>query len=141
MVPRPLGTTVKVVDFLTSVPVRKQAALKNATKTLSIIKRLLQSYAFARPTVRLSLKVLKAKDTKADWIFASEQKASLHDAALKIVGKDAVGECALESYAESAKGDNGGLEEDGFKLEAVLPQKDPGHIFRILETWEKLIEN
>jgi DNA mismatch repair ATPase MutL len=127
-VSRPLGTTIKVIDFLKSVPVRKQAALKNTIKTLSNIKRLLQSYALARPAVRLSLKILKAKDTKADWTFAPGQRGSLDDAVLKIIDKDTRGECVLESYVESGEEDTSDLEKDGFKLEAVLPRKDPGQI-------------
>ncbi|KAI4178567.1 MAG: hypothetical protein LQ346_007404, partial [Caloplaca aetnensis] len=66
-VSQPVGTTIRVTEFLKGLPVRRQTALKDATKQLAKVKRTLQAYAFARPSVRLSLKVLKAKSDKNNW--------------------------------------------------------------------------
>ncbi|KAL8833741.1 MAG: hypothetical protein Q9170_004103 [Blastenia crenularia] len=88
-----VGTTVRVTDFLKSLPVRRQTALKDSTKQLTKIKRMLQAYAFARPAVRLSLKVLKAKTDKGSWAYAPKSDASVSDAAVKIVGKKVSDQC------------------------------------------------
>ena len=65
-----VGTTVKITDFIKSNPVRRQVALKHTDQSLKRIKHILQSFAFARPHVRFSLKVLKAKNDKGNWMYA-----------------------------------------------------------------------
>jgi DNA mismatch repair ATPase MutL len=77
-----------VQDFLANIPVRKQTALKTAAKTLEAIRNLLFSFAFARPEVRFSLKVLKGKHDKVNWTYAATPSRSLAEAATKIVGKE-----------------------------------------------------
>ncbi|KAL8750666.1 MAG: hypothetical protein Q9184_006345, partial [Pyrenodesmia sp. 2 TL-2023] len=88
-----VGTTVRVTDFLKSLPVRRQTALKDATKQLAKIKRTLQAYALARPSVRMSLKVLKTKNDKSNWMYVPKSEASVADAAVKIIGKRASDQC------------------------------------------------
>ena len=83
----PVGTTVRIQSFLRSIPVRRQTATKNAPKTLGNIKKLLQSYAFARPTVRLSFKVLKAKSPKDDWRFAPSNTEDAVETVAKVLGQ------------------------------------------------------
>jgi DNA mismatch repair protein MutL len=109
----PPGTTVRISNFLKNQPVRKQVALKMAPKTLTRIKLLLQSYAFARPAVRLSLKVIKAKNDKDNWIYAPKIGSGIQDTALKVVGKPCASQCA---WAE--------LVYEGFVLQAFLPRPD-----------------
>ncbi|KAL8686986.1 MAG: hypothetical protein Q9218_006720, partial [Villophora microphyllina] len=92
-VSQPVGTTVRITDFLKSLPVRRQTALKDATKQLAKIKRTLQAYALARPSVRLGLKVLKAKNEKDNWTYAPKSEASVSDAAIKIVSKKVTDQC------------------------------------------------
>ena len=94
----PVGTTVRVDDLWKHHPVRHENALKTAAKSLVVIKETLQAYAFARPVVRFSLKVLKARNDKGNWVYAPKRDASMADAALKIVGKEAAGECSSHSY-------------------------------------------
>lgn len=84
----PVGTTVRITDFLKHIPVRRQTALKNAGKTLVRIKGLLQSYAISQPSKKLSLKILKANNTRSDWLYAPGSEPSLLDAALKVVGRE-----------------------------------------------------
>ncbi|KAI4176086.1 MAG: hypothetical protein LQ348_006064, partial [Seirophora lacunosa] len=88
-----VGTTVRVTDFFKSLPVRRQTALKDSNKQLTKIKRILQAYAFARPSVRLNLKVLKAKNNKGSWLYAPKAKANVSDAAIKIIGTRAADQC------------------------------------------------
>lgn len=89
----PVGTSIRVVDFLKNLPVRRQTALKSTAASLLKIKRTLKAYAIARPATRLSLKVLKAKNDKDNWVYAPKAGACVSDAATKVVGKEVVGQC------------------------------------------------
>ncbi|KAI7361177.1 hypothetical protein KC354_g8279 [Hortaea werneckii] len=109
----PVGTTVRITDFIKANPVRRQQALKNAEKVLKKTKQMLQAYAFARPNVRLSLKVLKAKNEKGNWVYAPKPNGSLEDAALKIVGSACVSQCAWSV-----------VDEHGFTVQALLPKPE-----------------
>jgi DNA mismatch repair protein MutL len=108
-----VGTTVKITDFIKSNPVRRQVALKHTDQTLKRIKHILQSFAFARPHVRFSLKVLKAKNDKCNWMYASKAGGNAEDAAFKIVGAACASQCTWSV-----------IEEDGFTLQAFLPKSD-----------------
>ena len=107
-----------------SIPVRKQTALKNASKTLAAIKKLLQAYAFARGTVRFSLKVLKGKNEKANWSYTPVDSAEkLRDVAARIVGSDVIGRCETKrSKSEHGEIDNG----DQYSAVALLTTIDSG---------------
>ncbi|GAB7355189.1 hypothetical protein MBLNU459_g5746t1 [Dothideomycetes sp. NU459] len=107
----PVGTTVRITDFLARHPVRKQVALKGTVKTLAKIKQTLQAYAFARPATRFSLRVLKAKNDRDNWTYAPKPDGGIEDAALKVVGKSCVSHCAHIL-----------LNPDGFALSAYLPR-------------------
>lgn len=107
------GTIVKLTDFIKANPVRRQMALKNADKCLKKIKQTLQTYAFVRPHVRLSLKVLKAKTEKANFLHAPTVSGTAEDVALKIVGSVCVQQCTWSV-----------LEQEGFVLQAFLPRAD-----------------
>ncbi|KAF1975268.1 hypothetical protein BU23DRAFT_530447 [Bimuria novae-zelandiae CBS 107.79] len=109
----PVGTAVKVTNFFQTLPVRRETALKESAKTLAKIKRLMQAYAFARPTVRFSLRVLKAKSNKGDFMNAPKKDANVEDAVLKIIGKH----CALQC-------DWTAMESEGFEIHAFLPKPD-----------------
>ncbi|KZM22186.1 uncharacterized protein EKO05_0002096 [Ascochyta rabiei] len=106
----PIGTTVKVTKLLESAKVRKQLAVKDSTKCLAKIRRLMQAYALARPAIRFRLHVLKAKNGKGDFVYAPKADANVEDAALKIIGKD----CALQCQWTA-------LEMNNFELHAFLP--------------------
>lgn len=86
-------------------------AAKGSAKCLAKIRRLIQAYALARPTVRFRLHVFKAKNYKGDFIYAPKANANVEDAALKIVGK----ECALQCEWTA-------LEMDGYEMQAFLPK-------------------
>jgi DNA mismatch repair protein MutL len=108
-----VGTTVKITDFIKSNPVRRQVALKHTDQTLKRIKHILQSIAFARPHVRFSLKVLKAKNDKSNWMYAPKVGGNAEDAAFKIVGASCASQCTWSV-----------IEEHGFTLQAFLPKQD-----------------
>ena len=110
---------MRVHGFLSTIPVRKQNALKHATRTLSAIKKLLFQYAFARPTVKLQFKVLKSKsDFKDNWSFAPNRNVEdLTLLAAKIVGKDVAVNCQREMATS----------EDGLtRIQALIVKRDAG---------------
>ncbi|KAI4953918.1 hypothetical protein J4E91_002767 [Alternaria rosae] len=107
----PVGTTVKVTKFFDFIPVRKETAIRNSAKLLAKIRRLMQAYALARPTIRFRLRVLKAKNNNGDFVYAPKADANIEDAALKVIGKD----CALQC-------DWTVLEAEGFEIHAFLPK-------------------
>ena len=109
----PVGTTVKITDFIKAHPVRRQVALKAADKTLGKIKQTLKAYAFARPHVRLSLRVIKAKNDKGNWMYAPKAGGNAEDAAFKIVGSACATQCTWSV-----------IEEHCFALQCFLPRPD-----------------
>ncbi len=129
-------------NFLQQLPVRKEAAGKQAAKNLQRIKELLQSYAMARPRVRFSLKILGAKNEKGNWSYVPRRNATMADAALAVMGKDAAAQCSLYEMAEDMSmittmiGAVGGQDEEElpdrneghFKIEAFLPTPTAGKL-------------
>ena len=120
-----VGTTVRVQDFLSRIPVRKQTALKSSNRTTTTIRKLLQAYAFARSEMRFSLKVLKAKNEKANWTFApSTSTDSLTEVASKIVGREVADQCEQQVVAsETAVGS-----ESGWEIQAVVISSTSGKL-------------
>lgn len=139
----PVGTTVKVEKFLQNLPVRRQAAERMAAKMLAKVKRMLQAYALARPHLRLSLKILKAKDRKGDWTYpksglisASPSEARLL-AVTDIFSKNLTSHCELTFMSWSSTGeqiDEATSNQSGsdvnrdeqYTLEAIVAKQDCG---------------
>ena len=138
-----MGTTVRVEKFLDTLPVRRQIAEKNSIKILAKMKGLLQAYVFARPHLRLSLKVLKAKNDRGNWkypkiagIGISKFKPSMFNAAEEIIGKKVTDQCQWFSTAWSSTGEHIGstshnsearVSQDGtYTFEAVLAKLECG---------------
>lgn len=102
---------MKAVHLFERVPVRKQTLIKNPTKCLAKIRRLMQAYALARPAVRFRLHILKATNNKADFVYAPKVNSNVEDAVFKVIGKD----CALQC-------DWAAIDSDGFEIHAFLPK-------------------
>ena len=124
-----VGTTVRIIDFLKSIPVRRQNALKQTTKTISSIRKTVQAYALARPAIRYSLKVLKAKNDKGCFTYAPKSEASVFDAATKIVGTKVIEQCQWKVWPPHERVSSN-VEQDvnhttnpegTFTIEALLP--------------------
>lgn len=106
------------------IPVRKQTALKATTKTIAAVRKLLQAYAFARSEVRLSLKVLKAKNEKANWAFAPGKTPHfLSELASKIAGKDVADQC-IQDLAQSDGDEDSGSR---WQLDALVISPTSGN--------------
>ncbi|KGO66538.1 DNA mismatch repair protein, C-terminal [Penicillium italicum] len=120
----PVGTTVRITDFLKHIPVRRQTALKGATKNLTRIKKLLQAYAIAQPSKRLSLKVLKAKNENSNWTYAPSADASLSDAALKVAGTEMSSSCITKRLSSQniAGNHRGSSCQEEYEAIAFLPK-------------------
>ena len=123
-----MGTTVRITDFLKRIPVRRQTVLKGAAKTLTRIKKLLQSYAISQPSKRLSLKVLKANNENNNWSYAPSADPSLLDAALKVVGTEISSSCVLRSlFSQGAsRKERGSLDRKEYEAVAFLPNSQFG---------------
>jgi DNA mismatch repair ATPase MutL len=118
-----VGTTVRVQNFLTKIPVRKEAALKGISKTLKAIQGLVFAFAFARRDIRFSLKVLKGKNDSVNWAYAAKPNDSLVQIAAKIVGMEAAVEC--KPYSISSADADVEL-EDGWEIDALLVSPGAG---------------
>ncbi|KAJ5371751.1 DNA mismatch repair protein C-terminal [Penicillium concentricum] len=120
----PVGTTVRITDFLKHIPVRRQTALKGAARNLTRIKKLLQAYAIAQPSKRLSLKVLKAKNESSNWTYAPSADASLSDAALKVAGTEVSSSCAVKRLSSQNITENqqGSSDREEYGAVAFLPK-------------------
>lgn len=122
---------------------RKQTALKTTVKVVTKIKRTLQAYALARPYLRLSLKILKAKNDKDNWKYPktgqtgiSKVAASPLNAAAEIIGKRIIDQCQWTTSTWSSAGEeNSGVSEDlnhsanqaeAYTFEAVIARPDCG---------------
>ncbi|KAF1989573.1 hypothetical protein K402DRAFT_390533 [Aulographum hederae CBS 113979] len=107
----PVGTSVRAENLFAALPVRKQNALKDTVRTLAKIKRMLQAYALARPTVRFSLKVLKAKNDSGNLTYVPKPGSEVEDAAFKLFGSACASQCQWSV-----------LGSQGFELQAFLPK-------------------
>ncbi|EEH41587.2 hypothetical protein PAAG_03150 [Paracoccidioides lutzii Pb01] len=126
----PTGTTVRVSEFLKFVPVRKQTALKCASKTISRLKKMLIAYALSRPEIRLSLQVLGGKN-QSPWIYAP--KKTISGAVVAAVGPEVISQCIIVAWPESQDGEansSSGHKDDSetnplsIRLVAVVPGPD-----------------
>lgn len=125
-----VGTTVCVTNFFSKLPVRKQTALKDAKKTMSRIKEMLQSYALARLNVRLTFKVIKV--AKSNWSFAPRANGCIREVASQIIGRETAAQCMemistllgpSRVYAGASDlGDDTSANLNGSKSPEMLPQ-------------------
>ncbi|KAL2870115.1 putative DNA mismatch repair protein [Aspergillus lucknowensis] len=123
-VSHPVGTTVRISDLFRLIPVRRQTSMKNSKKTIARIRRMVQAYAMARPCVRLSLKVLKAKNESGNWMYAPGRDATLIEAAMKIAGTGVASSCIVREWPILPYADGESQKESSldFRLLALLPK-------------------
>ncbi|KAK4040511.1 hypothetical protein C8A01DRAFT_15608 [Parachaetomium inaequale] len=128
----PIGTTVCVAGLFSHLPVRLQVATKEAPKSLARMKDLLQSYAFARPSVKLRFTVLKTPNLS--WSYAPAANGGVKEAAMQLFGAELASQCAFEIFPiEGSQEDDGASnaqndpnsppeEETGTIFEALFPK-------------------
>lgn len=111
--------------------------MKTSAKSLKNIKKLLQAYAFARPSVHFSFRVLKAKNDQGDWAYVPTRQPTALDVAVKIVGKKVVNECQWKSWNSNWEENSSDREvenETSYKFEAILPTSSCG-------TWPSMVSS
>lgn len=94
-----VGTTVRAVDLLDRLPVRREQMVKQADRTIAAITGLLGAYAFCRSETRVRFKVLKEQNSKRSWCYTPEPMATLKQIASQIIGAEAASQLQ-ESQAE-----------------------------------------
>jgi len=87
----PRGTRVIVSSMFENLLVRKQVAVKEANKTFDHVKKLLAAYAFARPEVKLGLRVLS--DPKWNWSYSPQPTSGVLEAVLQVFGAEIASHC------------------------------------------------
>lgn len=129
LVPAPVGTTVRVQNLFASIPVRKKITTDNIQKTIADAKQLLQTYALARPGIRLSFGILG--DNKTPWSYSPVGVPTVREAAFQVLGKDLAAQYANVTLAEPASSPANKLVEEltehailGIVVDAFLPQQD-----------------
>ncbi|KFX87340.1 hypothetical protein V490_08315 [Pseudogymnoascus sp. VKM F-3557] len=125
----PIGTTVCVSNFLSAFPVRRQTSIGDASKTISKIKSILQSYALARLQVRFTLKV--AKTGKGNWSYIPHPKSHIKEAVMQVAGKEVAKQCfEISSPSEDDASIFDAIDENGpaasplIRMRAFLPKPD-----------------
>ncbi|KAJ9254214.1 hypothetical protein DTO207G8_3791 [Paecilomyces variotii] len=110
----PVGTTVRLTDFLKHIPVRRQTALKSASKTITRIKKLLQ-----------------AKNENNNWTYAPKPNTTLREAALLVAGPETASHCAVITWPSQESKEHETEQELGqnhtvanYELTAFLPKAD-----------------
>lgn len=86
-----VGTTVAVTKLFESFPARRQYALKMANKSVPEIQEHLKAYAFARPHIKMSLKIVG--DGKPLWSYSPKPPNLKREAMLHIFGANILGKC------------------------------------------------
>jgi DNA mismatch repair protein MutL len=130
----PVGTTVTVANFAASLPVRKKTFVKEAPRTIQTIKRLLQAYALARPSIRFSLKVTKGG--KGSWSYVPRANDGIVEAVSQVVGRDTSMQCVQRLLEFPDSKYHRGLEvtedraEDS-EFNITVPQRRDHEVFKI----------
>ncbi|CEL08441.1 Putative DNA mismatch repair enzyme [Aspergillus calidoustus] len=112
----PIGTTVRISDLFRHIPVRRQTSIKDAKKTITKIRKMVQAYAMARPTTRLSFKLLKSKLESSNWMYAPGRDATLREAAMQVVGIELVSMCVIKEWPAQTE------DNSSFRLVGMLPR-------------------
>ncbi|KAL6869116.1 hypothetical protein ACO1O0_000439 [Amphichorda felina] len=124
--PGPVGTAVTVAGLFGAIPVRRQQAVKESRKTLARIRDMLLGYAFARPDLKLSLKV--PWEPGQPWAYhpPTEPECSIWDVIIQKFGTKLARECvciAGEKIIETTTARNGSASARGLvALSAVMPK-------------------
>lgn len=86
----PVGTTVDLAGLHHKIPLRRKSHLKNAKKSINSMQAQLRAYALARPTVKMTLKIL---DSGKLWSFAPTTDGGTKEALLQVFGAELVSQC------------------------------------------------
>lgn len=129
LAPASVGTTVRVQNLFSNIPVRKKITMDNIQKSIADVKHLLQAYALARPQIRLSFGILG--DNKAPWSYSPVVTPTVRDAAFQVLGKDLAAQYTNVALAEPASSPDNKLVEElteheisRITVDGFLPKQD-----------------
>jgi len=98
LIAHPSGTTVKVVNLFSTLPVRRLNAEKNATGNIAKIRKCLISYALSRPSLRMYFRVLKYASSKFNFTYApSPTDPNVRDVVRQLLNRDCAAQCLWSS--------------------------------------------
>lgn len=86
-----VGTAVEVAHLFKSQPVRYKEYLKLAPRTIKKIETMLQSYAMARPRLKLTYKIMG--EGTARWSYAPSKSGDAREAVMQTYDVDLVSQC------------------------------------------------
>lgn len=86
-----VGTTVAVTKLFENLPARREYALKMTKKCISEIQELLKAYVFARPNIKMSLKIIG--DSKPLWSYSPKPPNLKREAILQVFGANLLPKC------------------------------------------------
>ncbi|KAK4449388.1 histidine kinase-like ATPase [Podospora aff. communis PSN243] len=129
----PVGTVVCVNNLFAKFPVRQRAMIKEAPKTITKIKELLQSYAFARHQTKLAFRVLGKPEST--WCYTGNEGSGVKEVASQIFGPETASHCNSVAYANLGAV----IEERGRGRESTLPLSFEGLLPRPGGDFHKLI--
>lgn len=128
----PIGTTVRVSGLYSQLPVRRQTSIKEASKTISKLKDLLQCYALARVKIKYSFKV--QGQPRLAWSYTPGRQATVREAVLRVLGHDLASQCIEITGPEAAGVLEATITDDPhptkreeateYDIEAFLPKPD-----------------
>jgi hypothetical protein len=100
------------------------------------LKKLLQTYAIAKPSSRFSFRVLQCRSESANWTYGPKKNANLVDAALIVAGADIAIQCICENWSPAELEDDGRVQintgNERYKMTAFLPKAGAGrHVTRV----------
>lgn len=99
----PVGTTVVVTRLFAGLPVREKFAKQEACLTVVKVKRLLHSYALAKPQLRLTFKV--PNHPKLSWSYSPLPGAQLREAILQVFGTELAAQCQEATISSETSGE------------------------------------
>ena len=87
-----VGTKVQALKLFELLPVRKKQYLKQSHHTIGKVKELVQAYAFARPSLKFTLKIKDAASA-APFLYFPTTNPTATDVALQLFGVEFASAC------------------------------------------------
>ncbi|KAH6898900.1 histidine kinase-like ATPase [Thelonectria olida] len=117
----PIGTMVQVLKLFENLPVRKQNAMKESRKSLSGIKRLLETYALAMPRLKLSFKVIG--EPNQTWSYSPSSRATPREAVAQVFGNAVITQCVEKAVSLTSGSTEKPQRPAWGTLTAILPRQ------------------
>lgn len=121
----PIGTTVTVTGLFSHLPVRLQVTLKESPRYLARMKGILQSYALAKPAIRLRFAVIKIP--ALSWTYSPHANGGIKEAATQLFGIELASQLVYQEYSSTNPQEQSGPPADTSNHDQ-LPGKTSGTV-------------